>query len=152
MKSVCVKIGTQNELDFFLEEYKKNYIDKTKISIKKFKIYYNFIIHYFGEEHKKFLYSISLFLSTYIIDKYEEKLIVRCINKNYFYFDEYDKKVILKIAMKILEIQAKKFDQNMEKAPGKITIKIQMLSVHIFGSVILTNTTFILMFPFMYLF
>lgn len=110
MKSICIKLSTQTELDRFIEKYEKNYIDKTKIKIKKFKIYYNFIVHYFGEEESRFFYKIAVILSDFIIEYYEKKLIKRCINKNYFYFDEFEKQVIYKISLKILEVQ--EFDFN----------------------------------------
>ncbi len=111
MKSICIKTNNSKYLDYLINKYD---IDNSEIKIKKFKIYYNLIIHYLGDEEKKFLYSISMFLSDFIIDAFEDKLIKRCINKNYFYFDEFEKNIIFKISKKILEIQEIEFDYKKE--------------------------------------
>ena len=111
MKSICIKTNNSKYLDYLIDKYD---IDNSEIKIKKFKIYYNLIIHYLGDEEKKFLYSISMFLSDFIIDVFEDKLIKRCINKNYFYFDEFEKNIIFKISKKILEIQEIEFDYKKE--------------------------------------
>jgi len=100
----------QKELDCFIEKYQNNYIDKTKTKIKKFKIYYNFIIHYLGEEESNFFYRMAKIFSDYVIENYENRIIKRCINNNYFYFDEFEKQVIYKISLKILEFQELEFN------------------------------------------
>lgn len=109
MKSICVKFNNQKEVDYLINKYKENFIENSKLSLKKFKIFYNLIIHYFGEEEKKFLYQLSIILSDYIIDNYEKKFIKRCINRNYFYFEEYEKEILLKISLKILQLQEMEF-------------------------------------------
>ncbi len=114
MKSICIKTRSQSEANYLKKIFNKSYIDNTKKRIRKFKIYYNFIIHYFGDEENKFLYSISILLSNYIIENYEERLIKRSINKNYFYFDDFEKEVIYKISLKILELQEIEFSYKEE--------------------------------------
>ena len=110
MKSICIKMRRQKELEYFIEKYQKNYIDKTKIKVKKFKIYNNFIVHYLGECESEFFYRLAKILRDYIIEFYEKKIIKRCINKNYFYFDEFEKQIIYRISLKILEFQESDFD------------------------------------------
>ena len=110
MKSICIKMRRSNDLDCFIKEYQTNYIDKTKIKIKKFKVYYNFIVHYLSDEDSKFCYEMAIILCNYIIDNYEKRLIKRCINKNYFYFDEFEKQIIFKISLKILDVQELDFN------------------------------------------
>lgn len=114
MRSICIKTTNRYEIDSLIKQYNKNYIDKTIIKTKKLKFYYNFIVHYFGEDEENFFYSLSVFLSEFIIENYEKKLIKRCINKNYFYFDEFEKDIIYKIALKILELQNLEFDYKEE--------------------------------------
>ena len=114
MKSVCIKMINQKEMDYFISKYEKEFIENSSLSLKKFKIFYNLIIHYFGEEEKKFLYKLSNILSNYIIENYENKFIKRCINRNYFYFEEYEKEIIFKISLKILELQEMEFQYKTE--------------------------------------
>ena len=109
MKSICIKVNNQKEIDYLLKIYDNNYIENTKIRIKKFKIYYNFFIHYLENDDNNFLYNSSNVLSKYIISRYEKMLIKRCINANYFYFGEYEKDLIIKIALRILELQELEF-------------------------------------------
>ena len=114
MKSICIKTRRQKELEDFIEKYQKNYIDETIVRVKKFKIYNNFIVHYLGGYESEFLYRMAKILCDYIIENYEEKIIKRCINKNYFYFDEFEKQIILKISLKILDVQDLEFDYRKE--------------------------------------
>ena len=61
---------------------------------KKFKNYKNIIIHYTGSYISIFENNLAEILSNCIITFYEEKLIEKLINFNYFYFDSYEKKQI----------------------------------------------------------
>ena len=58
---------------------------------KKFKNYENVIIHYKGSYISIFEHTLADILTNCIITFYEEKLIERLINFNYFYFDPYEK-------------------------------------------------------------
>lgn len=58
---------------------------------KKFKNYENVIIHYKGSYLSIFEHNLADILTNCIITFYEEKLIERLINFNYFYFDSYEK-------------------------------------------------------------
>lgn len=68
---------------------------------KKFKSYNNVIIHYTGPYVSIFEHNLADILTNCIISFYEEKLIERLINFNYFYFDVYEK---LKIKEKCLNL------------------------------------------------
>lgn len=114
MKSICIKTRNQMEIENFINKYEEQYIENTKISLKKFKIFYNFIIHFNGEDERKFLYSLSIIISEYIIDKYEKAFIKKCINRNYFYFDEFEKDIIFKISTRILQLQELEFQYKKE--------------------------------------
>lgn len=110
MKSVCIKFNNQKEMDIFIKKYNDSFIENSKLKLKKFKIFFNFIIHYNGDNEKKFLYKLSNILSTYIVENYEKKLLKKCINRNYFYFEEYEKEILLKISLKIIKLQETEFN------------------------------------------
>ena len=61
---------------------------------KKFKNYNNVIIHYIGQYTAIFEHNLSDILTNCIISFYEEKIIERLINYNYFYFDSLEKSKI----------------------------------------------------------
>lgn len=58
---------------------------------KKFKNYNNVIIHYTGSYTSIFEHNLADVLTNCIISFYEEKLVERLINYNYFYFDYFEK-------------------------------------------------------------
>lgn len=61
---------------------------------KKFKIYENVIIHYTGEKECEFISILSNIISDCILLFFEPILIKRSLNLNYFYFDNFEKKLI----------------------------------------------------------
>lgn len=69
---------------------------------KKFKNYKNVIIHYVGPYTSVFEHKLSDILTNCIILFYEEKLIERLINYNYFYFDSYEKAKIKEDCLNLL--------------------------------------------------
>lgn len=114
MKSVCLKFINQKDIDFFIDQMNKNVVENSRYSLRKFKIYYNVIIHYIGEEEKKFLYKLAIILSEYIINTYENKFIRKIINRNYFYLEEFEKEIVYKIALRILQLQEMEFQYKSE--------------------------------------
>lgn len=69
---------------------------------KKFKNYENVIIHYTGSYLSIFEQNLADILTSCIINFYEEKLIERLINFNYFYFDNFEKKQIKNKCLNLL--------------------------------------------------
>lgn len=61
---------------------------------KKFKNYENIIIHYTGSYLSIFEHNLADILTNCIITFYEEKLVEKIINLDYFYFDSNEKKQI----------------------------------------------------------
>ncbi|MBP3596738.1 MAG: hypothetical protein J6J60_04995 [Clostridia bacterium] len=114
MKSICVKFLNQKDIDFFIDKMNKNIVENSKYNLRKFKIFYNVIIHYTGEEKEKFLYKLAMILSEYIINTYENKIIKQIINRNYFYLEEYEKEIVYKIALRILQLQEIEFQYKSE--------------------------------------
>lgn len=97
MKSICIKTNNSNLLDYLLNELNYIEIEPVYISSNKFKNYKNIIIHYRGNDNKKFIHEVSCILSCLVIDELEEKFLKNIIQKNYFYFNSNEKKQILDI-------------------------------------------------------
>lgn len=60
-------------------------------------------------EYDELVLSVSNGLADYIIEQYEEKLILRIINSNYCYFNSIEKKEILRLALLIIKNDDKNF-------------------------------------------
>ena len=97
MKSLCIKTNNSKLLDYLLNELKYSDIKNICFSENKFKNYKNIIIHYLADADYPYFFSkISSLLTFVIIDEFEDILLKRTINKNYFYFDILEKDNILK--------------------------------------------------------
>ena len=75
MKSICIKTNNENLLNYLLNELDYIEIKPVVISTNKFKNYKNIIIHYSGNEIKKFIHEVSCILSCLVIDELEEKFL-----------------------------------------------------------------------------
>ena len=83
MKSFCIKTNNKNILAYLLNNFN---FPNTYISIRKFKIYKNIIIHYIGENASAFYNELANNLVSLILNFYEENLLKSIIKSNYFYF------------------------------------------------------------------
>ena len=101
MKSICIKTNNENLLNYLLNELDYIEIKPVVISTNKFKNYKNIIIHYSGNEIKKFIHEVSCILACLVIDELEESFIKKLILKNYFYFDFNERKHIVDICFDI---------------------------------------------------
>ena len=72
MKSICIKTNNENQLNYLLNELEYIEIKPVIISTNKFKNYKNIIIHYKGNDIKKFIHEVSCILSCLVIDELEE--------------------------------------------------------------------------------
>ena len=72
---------------------------------KKFKNYKNAIIHYTGSYTSIFEHNLADILTNCIMSFYEEKLVERLLNYNYFYFDSFEKSKIKDECLKLLNNQ-----------------------------------------------
>ena len=89
MKSICIKTNNENLLNYLLNELDYIEIKPVVISTNKFKNYKNIIIHYSGNEIKRFIHEVSCILACLVIDELEESFIKKLILKNYFYFNNH---------------------------------------------------------------
>ena len=87
MKSICIKLSNEKSVQYLLEQFNKFEIKNIYFSCKKFKIYYNVIVHYNEKNISEFLKSLSTTLTFFIIDMYEKNIIDNLIKSEYFYFD-----------------------------------------------------------------
>lgn len=103
MKSLCIKTNNSKILDYLLNELKHSEIEHICFSENQFKNYKNIIIHYLtNDDYPYFFSKISNLLSFLIIDEFEDMLLKRTIDKNYFYFDALERNKILKNCYTIL--------------------------------------------------
>ena len=112
MKSICIKTNDITLLDYLLNEL--DYVESSPvyISSNRFKDYKNIIVHYRGENDNEFIHEISCILSCLVIDELEEKFLKNIILKNYFYFNNNERKHILNICFNIF---ADDFTSNFDK-------------------------------------
>lgn len=104
MKSFCVKTNNDNIIKYLLNNLACMNFEDIYFIDKKFKIYKNVIIHYKGTNESEFLNLISSLISDCILLFFEPLLIKRCINLNYFYFDDFEKKLIEKNSYNYIQI------------------------------------------------
>lgn len=104
MKSICLKTNNEEAINFIIRNLEKNF-DDVVISSNRFKIFKNVIVHYRGNNEKEFLIKMSELVASLIEVFYEPRILDKIIDENYFYFEDFEKEVILKICEKIIEIQ-----------------------------------------------
>ncbi len=94
MKSFCIKTNNKKIIKYLLNNFS---FPNTYISIRKFKIYENVIIHYTGslDNLPNFYNNLSNTLVSLIIKFYEAKLLKSIIKSNYFYFSESEQDIVL---------------------------------------------------------
>lgn len=92
MKSFCIKTNSQKVVRYLLSNLS---FPNTYVSIRKFKIYDNIILHYTGEDISGFYNSLANSIVSLTINLYEKRLLSNIIKSNYFYFSESEQKCVL---------------------------------------------------------
>lgn len=103
MKSFCIKTNNNAILEYLLDKLDYLELEEVKYSKNKFKIYSNIIVHYIGEKISFFDEKLSSIITDTILKFYKEKMIKKIINFDYFYFKEYEKKIIIQNCCEIIE-------------------------------------------------
>ena len=98
MNSLCIKNNNKNIIAYLLDSFSSLDLDSLYISNHKFKIYENVIIHSNVDDKSYFYDKIASIITNCIIEFYQNKLLKRIIEYNYFYFTATEKKQILEIA------------------------------------------------------
>lgn len=119
MKSICLKTNDEEAIKFLIKNLEKDF-ENIVISSNQFKIYKNVIIHYRGENEKNFLIKISNLVARLIEIFYEEKILDKIIDENYFYFEDFEREIILKICEKIIELQESSLEYKREILKGLV--------------------------------
>lgn len=94
MKSFCIKTNNIKIRDYLLNSLACTDFEHIYYINRKFKVYENVIVHYIGEHECDFLNILSNIISDCILVFFEHFLIKRSLNFNYFYFDNFEKKII----------------------------------------------------------
>lgn len=94
MVSICIKENNLHLQDYLINEINQSSFENIKYSKRSFKLYDNLIIHYIGDNTEAFFDFISQITTKAIIEFYEEFMIKKLINFDYFYFERNDKKII----------------------------------------------------------
>lgn len=92
MKSFCIKTNNKKIINYLLNNFD---FPNTYISVRKFKIYQNIIIHYTGENNTGFYNEFANKLVSVILTYYEKNILKSIIKSNYFYFSETEQGAIL---------------------------------------------------------
>ena len=95
MKSYCIKTDNKKIIEYLLNKISKLDFSDIYYCNKSFKIYDNIIMHYKGDNLLRFENIVTDIITDTIIEFYQEKIIKRIINVNYFYFDEFERNIIL---------------------------------------------------------
>ena len=112
MKSYCIKTNNEKIINYLLDKIEKINFEYIYYCNKEFKIYKNVLIHYVGNNVDGFISFVSQLITDTILKFYEEKIMKRIINSNYFYFDEYEKKIIFENCKKLGDIE---YEERKEK-------------------------------------
>lgn len=99
LKSICIKTNNKNIINYLLKELEYFDLGNIYISVYKFKLYQNIIIHYTGKHIDNFLKNISTILAYTVVDFYEPSIIKKLVNSNYFYFSDVEKKEIYNLCL-----------------------------------------------------
>ncbi len=102
MKSIALKTNNSQTVEYLIQELSTINLDDIYYSHKIFKHYNNIIIHYIGSDDKTFINKISSILSFLVIYDYEDDILKNIIYRNYFYFSNCERKIILKNCFDIM--------------------------------------------------
>ena len=108
MKSVCIKTIGEDKIEYMYGLLEKIPIN-VYISNYRFKTFDNLIVHYPSNEYiDEFYETIAVVIKKCIEKYYEEEIIRKNVEKNYFYLSSLERKYIFEITKKILELPDEK--------------------------------------------
>lgn len=108
MVSFCLKSLNKKTLDELEIYFDTIEIPNIFYSQKKFRKFYNFIIHYTGYNTDTFYKEFCNILTKFIIDKYEKNFIKSQLRYDFFYFTASERDEIYKMVKKILQLSMNK--------------------------------------------
>ena len=130
MKSFCIKTDNKQIIEYLLNKMSNLNFPDIYYCDKSFKIYDNVILHYKEENISKFENIVASLVTEVVFYFYQEKLLKRLINVNYFYFDTFEKNCILEncdefIAEQYDEIEKSIFEEVKKYMETKRNIYIE---------------------------
>lgn len=90
-QTFCIKSNNANVNKYIVDNLMKIKNINLRLSVHKFSLYTNIIIHYGMEDKEKVISKLSTVLYHTIIIFYSKYLIYSLLNTNYFYFSDIDK-------------------------------------------------------------
>lgn len=103
MKSYCIKTQNDEIITYLLNRISEIDFPNIYYCNRTFKIYDNLIMHYKEKNIEQFENIVSSLIIDTIGKFYQEKILKRIINVNYFYFDEYEREIILEECDELLQ-------------------------------------------------
>ena len=114
MKSICIKSVSVEKIKFLEELFEKLPIN-IYISNYRFKTFENLIIHYPSNEYiDEFYDAVTIIIKKCIEHFYEDEIIRKNVEKNYFYLSSMERKYIFEITKKVLELPDEKIGYKNE--------------------------------------
>lgn len=103
MKTICIKTNNFQVINYLLENLKNFKLSNFYFSYHKFKLFNNIIIHYKGEDFDLFLKEISELLTNLVFDIYQDSILNKILQYDYFYFNKNEQIKILEMIPSILD-------------------------------------------------
>ena len=94
MKSYCIKTDNERIIEYLLNKISKLEFPNIYYCEKSFKVYENIVMHYKNDDIDKFQNVVATLIVDTIRSFFEERILRRIINVNYFYFDEFERNLI----------------------------------------------------------
>lgn len=91
LQTLCIKSNNTNVNKYIINNIKKIKNINIYLSVHKFSLYTNIIIHYNINDKEKIISKLSNILTKVILIFYNKHLIYNLLNTNYFYFSDFDK-------------------------------------------------------------
>lgn len=94
MKSFCIKTNNQEIIQYLLKNLETSSLENIYFIHRRFKCYENVIVHYKGTHVSSFFVFFTDLLTDCILFFYEPILLRKILHFHYFYFDDFERKLI----------------------------------------------------------
>lgn len=115
MKSLCIKTNNNKIIEYLLNRIANLNFPNIYYCRKSFKIYENVILHYKEKNEEKFNNIVSDIIKDAIFIFYQENILKRIININYFYFDQLEKNKIYENSIEYIKQDKQEIEENIFK-------------------------------------
>ena len=119
MKSYCIKTENEEIIEYLLNKISKLDVPNIHYCNKSFKIYENVIIHYKDSNIERFENIVASLITETIIKFYQERILKRIINVNYFYFEDFERKIILENCSEFIKSEENQIEETVYTSVNK---------------------------------